>query len=149
MLFLEQNFAFKGLPFEPVCLHTFSKDALIFQVAKQNVWHIPKNSKGGLCCFEPLVLDIHKNKDQNVRSIQDQHTHLSLPPNPPQSHLFLSLLSAQNVEESTRALLQELDTVMCGLEWHIRQWKTHQLHTCVSRKPEGSQEKEPTYVENM
>lgn len=78
------------------------------------------------------------------------NTHISpYPPNPPQSHLFLSLLSAQNVEESTQALLQELDTVMCGLEWHIRQWKTHQLHTCVSRKPEGSQEKEPTYVENM
>ena len=108
-----------------------------------------KIAKVGCAVLSHWFLDIHKNKDQNVRSIQDQHTHLSLPPNPPQSHLFLSLLSAQNVEESTRALLQELDTVMCGLEWHIRQWKTHQLHTCVSRKPEGSQEKEPTYVENM
>ena len=58
-------------------------------------------------------------------------------------------LSPQQLESTTRKLIEDLNTILSYLQWHVNRWKTHQLHVCVSRKPDGKLGEDPAYVENL
>ncbi|XP_076436887.1 signal transducer and activator of transcription 3.2-like [Babylonia areolata] len=55
----------------------------------------------------------------------------------------------QELEQKSQVVIRELNSVLAGLEWFVVQWKTWQLHDCVSRKVDGEHRDQSKEVENM